>query len=278
MRRLLVLLLVLAATGCAGDDEPAPGLPDGVTVTVDQARSDLATRRVLVRVDNDGSRPLTVHKAALILPGWDGEARYDGPATIAARAAVNLPVEASAPDTEDEACGDVAAARVRLLLERPDGGTVEVTVPVRDRFGAVGRLVRRDCVDASLRVDVGLPQVEGREIVLPLVLVATEAAVDLESIGGTVLLDLAPGEDGRLDRRLEAGDRWARDVRLVPARCDAHVVAEDKVGTLLPLRVVTEHGEATTFVRLPGLEKGRVLDQVVRLCGIGRGDDPLLDD
>jgi hypothetical protein len=271
VRRTVALLLVLVLAGCGSGDEPddaRAGLPDGVTVSLDQARSDMATRRVLARVQNDGTDPLVVRELQVRLPRWDGAGRYAGPATVPPGGALNLAVDAPAA-----ACGQGVDARVRLVL---DGETVDGRAS--DRFGAIARLLDRDCADALLQVDAGPPRAVGREIVLPLTLRATDEDVTVGSVGGTVLLDLAPGEDGRLDRRLGAGDSWTRELHLAPARCDAHVVAEDKVGTLLPLQVTTRHGPVTTFLRPTAAVKGSLLDLVVRLCGIGQGDDPLLDD
>lgn len=266
----LLLVLVLAACGLGDEPAPEPGLPEGVTVSLDQARSDMATRRVLARVSNEGAKPLVVRELLVQLPRWDADGVYEGPATVPPGGSLNLAVEAPA-----STCGEGVDARVELLVE---GDDQPVSGRATDRFGAIERLLDRDCADALLTVDAGPPRLEGREIVLPLVLRAPEEAVTVGAVAGTVLLDLAPGEDGRLDQRLAAGDGLAREVRLVPARCDAHVVAEDKVGTLLPLEVTTRHGTVTTFLRLPEPVKGRVLDLVVRLCGIGGGDDPLLDD
>lgn len=272
MRRTAALLLVLVLAGCGlGDEpEPAPGLPEGVSVSLDQARSDMATRRVLARVSNGSAEPLVVRELRVRLPRWDTDGVYEGPATVPAGGSLNLAVEAPRG-----ACGEGVDARVQL---RAEGGDRTRSGGATDRFGAIERLLDRDCADALLAVAVGPPRREGREIVLPLVLRAPEEPVVVGTVGGTVLLDLAPGEDGRIDHRLGAGDGLARDVRLVPARCDAHVVAEDKVGTLLPLEVITRHGTVTTFLRPTEAVKGGVLDLVVRLCGSGRGGDPLLDD
>lgn len=278
MRRLLVVLLVLVAAGCSGD-EPDAALSAGVEVMIDQTRSDLATRRVQVRVANGGAAPLTVRRATLVVPGWPSGARYEGPATVAPGAAVNLPVGAPrVPDRAGVACGDVTGARVRLVLQDAGGGTTGVSVPVRDRYGAVARLLARDCTDLLVTTRVGTPRLDRDAIVVPLELVAGEEPVTLGALEGTVLLALAPGEDGRLDRRLGPGERWTREVRLVPARCDAHVVIEDKVGTLLPLRLSGPDGAATTLVRPSAAAKGRLLDLVARRCGLGDGDDPLIDD
>lgn len=278
MRRLVVVLLVLVAAGCSGD-EPQPALPAGVEVTIDQARSDLATRRVQVRVANGGDEPLTVRRATLVVPGWPAGARYEGPATVVPGGAVSLMVDAPrVPERAGVACGGTTGARVRLVLQDADGGTSGVSVAARDRYGAVARLLARDCADVLVTTHVGAPRRDGDAIVLPLGLTAGEEPVALGTVAGTVLLALAPGEDGRLDRRLLPGERWTREVRLVPARCDAHVVAEDKVGTLLPLRVEGPDGAASTLVRPSAAQQGRLLALVARLCAIGAGDDPLLDD
>jgi hypothetical protein len=52
-----------------------------------------------------------------------------------------------------------------------------------------------------------------------------------------------------------------------PARCDPHAVAEDKVGTLLPLRVRVGGREGVLKVDAGGLLRGHIYDFVTSACG-----------
>ena len=52
-----------------------------------------------------------------------------------------------------------------------------------------------------------------------------------------------------------------------PARCDAHAVAEDKVGTLLPLRVSAGGRDGLLKVDAGALLRGRIHDFVTAACG-----------
>lgn len=47
---------------------------------------------------------------------------------------------------------------------------------------------------------------------------------------------------GELPLGIELGPDGPAEFRVVPNRCDAHVLAEDKVGTGLPLEVSTSTG------------------------------------
>ncbi len=268
---MLVLALV---AGCSGDGSSDRPLPDGVSVGLEQTRSDLPTRRVQVRVQNDGERPVVVESLTASVPGWASDAGYEGPATVAPGGALNLTVDAPAAS-----CDARPEPHVRLRYRVGDGEPRTSGTPAEDRYGSLERLLARDCVDTVLDVDAGTPRREGDVLVLPLTFAVADGAVRLHAIDPTVLLDLAPGEDGGLAALLGAGrTRAEREVRLVPARCDAHVVAEDKVGTLLPIRVTGPHGDVTTLLRPPDAVRAAMLGFVADVCGIGSGDDPLLDD
>jgi hypothetical protein len=52
-----------------------------------------------------------------------------------------------------------------------------------------------------------------------------------------------------------------------PSRCDPHAVAEDKVGTLLPLRVRVAGREGILKIDAGGQLRGRIYDFVTKACG-----------
>ncbi|MFD8237495.1 hypothetical protein ACFV20_37220, partial [Streptomyces sp. NPDC059696] len=55
-------------------------------------------------------------------------------------------------------------------------------------------------------------------------------------------------------------------LRIRPARCDPHAVAEDKVGTLLPLKVTVGKRNGLLKVAAPTELKGRIYDFVTAAC------------
>ncbi len=60
-----------------------------------------------------------------------------------------------------------------------------------------------------------------------------------------------------------------REVRLGirPARCDPHAVAEDKVGTLIPLRVTVAGRDGVLKVGAGAQLRGRIYDFITSACG-----------
>jgi hypothetical protein len=150
-----------------------------------------------------------------------------------------------------------------------------------DPFGVIERLADRECLARSVTSaarltlsdsltetssDVGTATIELR----------VEPSGDsdapsftIESVDATPLLSPARGEA-----------RWTVDVdvrpldapssvplTVSPARCDAHAVAEDKVGTILPLRVRLESGvEGIVAVPASDALRAALYDFIARSC------------
>jgi hypothetical protein len=51
-----------------------------------------------------------------------------------------------------------------------------------------------------------------------------------------------------------------------PARCDPHAVAEDKVGTLIPLALDVAGQEGVVKVAASPALRGQLYDAVIRIC------------
>jgi len=158
-------------------------------------------------------------------------------------------------------CGGDPGFELALTYSVDGGAERFSTVPATDLYGAVGRLLDRDCaasvlaeaatlVTGELRVVGG----EGPDSVLELPVTLTPTGrrddVVVRGFEDTVLLAQAHGSasaaDGRTRVRLGRGP-VTLVLRVVPARCDPHVLAEDKVGTLFP--IVLEAPEVATDVR-----------------------------
>jgi hypothetical protein len=148
-------------------------------------------------------------------------------------------------------CGSDADPEVRLSYRLDDGPPQVSTTSATDRYGAIGLLLDRDCAAGVLgeaaEVQVGQPRVVGAGpdsvLELPVELAPTGARDDVVVRGfdDTVLFSQAPGSaSSEAGTRIPLGpDDPTTEValRVVPARCDPHALAEDKVGTLFPVRV-----------------------------------------
>lgn len=263
-------LLVSGATACSDPGrEPAV---DGLAASVKQGRLDIAARRLVVHLDNDGARAVTITRIEFSSPTLDEPLVRTKPVELASGEGIDLRFELTAArcerSTEAEntaatASSSAAAARVRLDVETADGdGTVEL-VPA-DPFGTLPRIHDDECFAAlvadlaelslvePLRIDgAGADQRAVIEIaVRPAADAPAGATLTVERVLGTTLLAAEDsGGDWPLDRTVTAGDDpFTLELPVRPARCDAHAIADDKRGTIMRLEIAA--GATTGFVEL----------------------------
>ncbi|CAM3895397.1 hypothetical protein NOMA109596_15530 [Nocardioides marinus] len=245
--------LALLLPGCAGPtvDPVAPTAPSAtaapadLVASIDQSRIHRVGRTVDVHLEaaaTEGVRVTRVEIVSSRVEGavWTGEEDLD-------------PVAQLTLELPPGGCGGDPGFELALTYTVAGGPAWVSTVPATDLYGAVGRLLDRDCaasvlaeaatlVTGELRVVGG----EGPDSVLELPVTLTPTGrrddVVVRGFEDTVLLAQADGSasaaDGRTRVRLGRGRGPVTLVlRVVPARCDPHVLAEDKVGTLFPIVV-----------------------------------------
>ncbi|MFC9919487.1 hypothetical protein [Agromyces binzhouensis] len=248
---LLVAGLAVASLGaCAAAQAPDAGLPDGLSVQVQQGRLDVPQGRLVLHFENTGD-PVTVTAVAVHSPaleaGMDREERFELDRDDAID--IRLDLTGSVCD------GDPAAIRIEVRLTSVDGAEHEGTLQPDDPFGTMARIADTDCLAESVAgvAAIELPErlrttgagAEQRAWID--VRVAPEASGDgTLAIGGvstTTLIGNEDGQDWPLDIEVAPGDDPV-DLSLAvrPARCDAHALADDKRGTILPFRVATGDG------------------------------------
>lgn len=263
----IALALVPALAGCTSAP-PARSIA-GVRLLVLQYRSDIATRHVQLEVVNGSKHRVVVRSAALAGSGYSPALRWsDGdPAAIDAGATVDLPAALTTAS-----CGPAAALSARLRLS--DGTTR--TVPVEDSHGTLAALHRADCFGETV-VEVATIafssfHASGRTARLGLAIrggAHASTGMTVTRVLPTTLLSPQGGaESWSVDRRF-TGDGVVT-LTAVPTRCDLHAIAEDKVGSVLPVQVRLADGTGGTVDAVaPAALKNRILDWVVAACGTG---------
>jgi hypothetical protein len=134
-------------------------------------------------------------------------------------------------------------------------GSAEVTAD--DPFDTVARVNAADCLAESVA--------EVATIVMPEHLRSTgsgperrafidiqvdpaaagDGTMRIERVYGTTLLNAEDGIDWTLGLDVAAGDApFSISLPLRPARCDAHAIADDKRGTILPFEIATGDGRS----------------------------------
>lgn len=259
-RRLyLALLLALVAaslTACADDQIETTPLPAGVVMHLDQSRAERKGREVFLRVENTTRRTITVEAFTLTSPRFDG-VRWTGSEAIGASYETDLEF-----DLPRGRCGSDVGAEVTLTYRIGDEKPRRSTGSADDAYGSAALLADRDCAETTLRraadLSVGTPEVtgKGRDSVLrlPVTLTPTGAARDVSftGFGSTPLFRQHDDSPVGVDVPLGPDAPPAELVMsVVPARCDPHALAEDKVGALFGVGVDAPGLEADTSFFLP---------------------------
>ncbi|KAA1421779.1 hypothetical protein F0U44_05785 [Nocardioides humilatus] len=254
-----LIVLALLLSGCSAlphEDDEARGaavvpLETGLTAYFDQGRLWRITRTAYVRLVNDGDHAITVLRAVVSSDRfdtvvWTGEEEFQNE--------VDLDFE-----VPPGRCGEGSDADVVLTYRVDDGPVVVSRTIATDRYGAIGLFLDRDCAQEVLGGAADLTLGDGEVIgegldsvyVLPVTFTPTGARDDVVFRGfeDTPLFRQADGSAAeRTDTRVPlVGEPVTVELRIEPARCDEHALAEDKVGTLFGVRV-----EAPELADLPG--------------------------
>ena len=278
----VVAALALAACSAAPSSLPSPtatpqAIPAdtlaGLSVEIRQARSDWALRVVQVRVTNDGPGDVTVTQARLASPDIDGVATSDRGRPVRAGVDRDVSVALGEPDCASSTSGP---ASVELDLVDTDDRRSTLVVTPDDPQGHLARIHAEDCAAAAVAAGatVALDEtittatVDGRlaaTVTLAVTPVDGGPAVEINQVDGTVLL--APV--GGATSWPASGVPRTIPLQLVPSRCDAHAVAEDKRGTHFGVHATVDGVAQPVFYVASSDElRGALHDFVRTSCGL----------
>jgi len=271
-----VVVLTAVLGGCAGPGEPE--VPDGLRVELVQQRSDVTQRQAQVRVVNGSAEAITVGAVAVDDPRFVGDATRviaDRSSTVPAGGDLDIRVQLA-----PVACDAPDAAEPTVALEVVIGGrSGTIRIAAADRLGFLAPLHARECLAADVAEAAALsftvfePAPAGEPATLRLAVDPAGGRATIVAVQPTVLLDFAGASGGvyPLDLAVSPGTAaTVVDLPIVPARCDPHVVQEDKRGTIFVLDVAVgaQQGPIELFV---GEDmRGRILSWVAAWCGFGR--------
>ena len=304
LRWTAVVLVLMAAASCS--TAPGAAGPGGttapstsqstpgagpVTAEISQFRDNYSRQIIEIQLTNTTAEPITVLAAGLrsqLFASAISWSAADAGTELPPGQTKSLPARLPAASCPDQATGqgrtaEPPAAAVEVLLAPAAGAPGRtVTAGATDPFGVLRRNNSEMCVAqaapevAEFRFGPALElSPDARTAVLHLVITPRHPAGDpsdreltINSIGGTTLLEedgSAPWPSGL---RVDAAGP-ARELRLGirPARCDPHAVAEDKVGTLIPLHVTVAGREGVLKVDAGAQLRGRIYDFVTSACG-----------
>jgi len=253
MRRVVAVVcsatLLLGMTACAESAKKVP-LPDGVTLLSDQSRLHRKDREIYVRIQNKSDK--TIHVESFTLTSDRiSTVKWSGSEDIAAGTEADLEY-----DMPKGKCGKGFTPTVRLTYRIGDSERIS-TSKANDRYGNVSHAMDRDCAESTLNeaatLEVGDPTITGvgsdSVLNLPVTMTPTGKRTDVRfgGFGSTVLFNQAEGSPANVDIPL-VKDHLKLVMKVIPARCDGHALADDKVGRLFDVKVLGEDvGEGATF-------------------------------
>jgi hypothetical protein len=266
-----VALALLA--GCGG---VSPDLPAGLSVVVYQPRPDVALGQFAIQVVNDGDAAVEIIAARLSSHDFVDEIVWSGAgSTVLPGRKLDLRVPVPQID-----CAAETAPEVWLTADV--GSPSEPTeVEVSDPYELLPRLHAEQCVAQAI-AEIAI--VTPREVIAPagqapailvIDIAPTGAAgsIDIVGVRGTTLLQ--PADDGArtpelaLEVELNAAGPTELRVPLLPNRCDAHALAEDKVGTIIPFLIDAGGPEPVSWLMvLPDDLKGALYTYYAAYCGL----------
>ncbi len=299
LRAAAATVLLGAAASCSsgtagGTASPAsatasatPITTGPVTAEISQFRDNYSKQIIEIQLTNTTGHALTVLGAELTSPLFAAPIIWSartGGIELPPGQPKSLPAPLPAPDCGSPAgtgatSGAAGDAHVSLRLATPEGAVpVPAMAQATDPFGVLARnnselcLAREASAVATIALDPGLEvAADGQSAVVRLLLQPRAAGAGelvIDRIEETTLLAEASQAPWPRSVTVRAGGAPAQ-VRLGirPSRCDPHAVAEDKVGTLLPLQVRVAGCEGIVKIDAGSQLRARIYDFVTKACG-----------
>lgn len=277
MKRPLSLVCaaaVAAGLAACGDDIERKPLPSGIVMHVDQTRLERTTRQVFIRVENNTKRDLTITAFRLTSPRFK-QVTWEGKDVMEPGQETDL--EFTMPPGR---CGDDLDASVRLTYRIGDSGERESVGKADDPYHQIGLMLDRDCAKRTLAeaadLEVGTPTIDGSGptsvLRVPITLTPTGNRDDVRFGGfeSTPLFRQADDSPVGVDIPISPNQPTQIEMSVVPARCDAHALADDKVGRLFGMRVMAPELPKNSWFYLPLDHDQRVafFDYFHERCGV----------
>ncbi|MBT2550364.1 hypothetical protein J7I85_18995 [Arthrobacter sp. ISL-65] len=262
---------------------------------VNQSRDQYGKQAIQLLLTNVSGGPLTVAAAQLASPLFQGDILWEptgGSLELPPGQPKSLPARLPAPVCgRDQSTAQQATAQ-QSVTQQPvatvryselgRAGLREVAPVAVDPFRVLERNNTELCLaaEAAAVADIVLDRrlevaPDSRTAVVRLVIIPKEAdgagtdisSMTIASIDGTTLI-AAPADEPwpRNVRIVQGAPRSELRLRIRPARCDPHAIAEDKVGTLLPLHVGVGEREGQLKIPAGTALRGQIYDFVTAAC------------
>ncbi len=264
-RVIALLLAMVAGTTALAGCTPAQlsALPAGITVDVYQNRIDYSEHKIEVAVANASHTPFTVTALSFSSPVFAPAVAYrKAPTTVRPHTATDFRLRLPRAN-----CSEGLSTAPRVHLEFTfDQSHGALTFSPHDRMGQLPKIVAEDCRGAAVDAVASITPasalryttIDGVKAgILDFEVTPTGAGgtLTIDDVRGTVLVGARNPVTGTVGDTVPLGiDAGAAkqplhfSLTLVPARCDPHVVLEDKRGTFFTFTVTTKVDTGRIFI------------------------------
>lgn len=268
------------ATGPSPSGTTTSGASSPISAEINQSRDQYGKQAILIQLTNTTETPLSVSAAEVVSRLFNGPIDWtpsDGPLDLPPHQPKSLP--ANLPNAS---CVSATQAKplATVRYADPGGNAHQTSGEAGDPYNVLVRNSDELCLAsaaasiATLALDPDLDVAPDQATAVVRLAITPAAAgagaktLTIESIDGTTLLAEQPSDPWPRNVNISAGsEARVLPLRIRPARCDPHAVAEDKVGTLLPLRVVVGERSGVLKVAASTALRGRIYDFVTAACG-----------
>jgi hypothetical protein len=277
-----VLVPAVLLAGCAGSPPPAkPSAepPAGVSVTLEQWRSDEPVHALEVAVRNTSDVPVYFADVQLVTPSFKTLPAEKTDATIKHTDRTDLRITYGPANCSPAGLPEVQPATVVAHVRTGSEPLRRVVFQVPHPSPLLTRLLRDECSEFLVRQAADIqfgPEWKqvGKAMRGTLTLTRRGAgAVAIDEIGWTTHYVATPDSKKRPLAVLEAAaQRLEVPFALTPGRCDPHAFAEAKKAFQFPVRASVDGGpERVVIVVPPKPLQDRLIQYALRVCGLGGG-------
>ncbi|GAA3748018.1 hypothetical protein GCM10022239_24360 [Leifsonia bigeumensis] len=259
-------------------------LPPGVSIDVYQGRFDYADHSLEIAVANHGRAPLEVVSAEFSSPTFTPAAGYARvPTTVRPGTSTDLKVLLPPAVCAAEPGDPVVAIDFTI-----EGVAYRVTMTPDDRLGQLPKIAAEDCRGefvaevATIEAASGFTEttIDGRpaaELEFTATPTGQGGILTIDTVRGSPLVSLRDPVTGIVGEtvplELDIGSAKGPvpfTLTLIPARCDPHVVQEDKRGTFFTFTVTTRQDTGVIYLGVSDAVRSALYDFVALSCGWDR--------
>lgn len=255
-------------------------LPHGVTIDVYQSRIDYSEHKLEVAIANATNAPFDVLALSFSTPVFSSVEYSRAPTTV--RPGTTTDFRLLLPPARCDTASGVPTVDLRFVF---DGAQGQTTMSPDDRMGQLPSIAAEDCRDGAVAAvaaitaapAIRIAPVDGAQAaVLDFTAVPTGAGgiLTIDDVRGTVLLGARDPSTGRVGDTVPLGIDLSHatapvtfSIVLLPARCDPHVVLEDKRGTFFTFTVTTRLDTGRIFIGVSDDVRLQLYDFVGSQCG-----------